>query len=90
MTESMVRRGFRHLLMSLVRGYQLLLSPFLGGRCRHLPSCSAYALEALQRHGPVRGSWLTVKRLGRCHPWGTSGYDPVPSPVDRSSELNSG
>ena len=62
----------------LVRGYQLLVSPILGPRCRHLPSCSDYALEALQRHGAWRGGWLSARRLCRCHPWGTSGYDPVP------------
>jgi len=66
------------LLLALVRGYQLLLSPFLGGRCRHFPSCSAYALTAIERFGPWRGTWLTLCRLARCQPWGTSGYDPVP------------
>jgi putative membrane protein insertion efficiency factor len=76
------------LVMGLVRGYQLLLSPYLGGRCRHHPSCSAYAMEALQVHGGLRGGWLTIKRLARCHPWGSWGYDPVP-PADRSVELNS-
>lgn len=61
-----------------VRGYQLILSPFLGGRCRYLPTCSAYAIEALRRHGPIRGTWLALRRIGRCHPWGGSGHDPVP------------
>jgi len=75
------------LVMGLVRGYQLVLSPYLGGRCRHQPSCSAYALEALRLHGGLKGTWLTIRRLGRCHPWGSWGYDPVP-PVDRSVELN--
>lgn len=64
--------------VGLVRGYQILLSPWLGRNCRHAPSCSAYAIEALRRHGAVRGAWLTAKRIARCHPWGTSGYDPVP------------
>ena len=63
--------------VGLVRAYQLLISPWLGRPCRHFPSCSAYAIEALRRFGVLRGGWLTVKRLSRCHPWGTSGYDPV-------------
>jgi uncharacterized protein len=61
-----------------IRGYQLLISPLLGPRCRFYPSCSAYAVEALQRHGAVRGSWLALRRLGRCHPWNLGGPDPVP------------
>lgn len=58
--------------------YRGAISPFLPNSCRYTPTCSAYALEALRRHGPVRGLWLTVKRICRCHPWGGSGYDPVP------------
>jgi putative membrane protein insertion efficiency factor len=65
-------------VIALVRGYQLGLSPWLGSRCRHFPSCSAYAIEAVGRFGALSGAWLALKRLGRCHPWGTSGYDPVP------------
>jgi putative membrane protein insertion efficiency factor len=61
-----------------IRLYQLLVSPLLGPRCRFYPSCSAYAVEALQRHGALRGSWLAVRRLGRCHPWNPGGPDPVP------------
>ena len=61
-----------------VRAYRLLLSPWVGHACRFQPTCSAYALEALERHGALRGSWLTVRRIGRCHPWGGWGYDPVP------------
>lgn len=64
--------------MLAVRGYQIVLSPFLGGRCRFEPSCSVYALEALRRHGGLRGGWLTLRRLLRCHPWGGCGHDPVP------------
>jgi putative membrane protein insertion efficiency factor len=66
------------LALKLVRGYQLVVSPCLGGHCRHLPTCSEYAREAIERFGLIRGAWLTVRRLGRCHPWGTAGYDPVP------------
>jgi len=65
-------------LRALVRLYQLTLSWLAAGSCRHVPSCSAYALEALERHGAVHGGWLALRRLARCHPWGSSGYDPVP------------
>lgn len=65
-------------LVGLVHGYQITVSPWLGPACRFEPSCSHYAAEAIQRHGVGRGSWLAVKRLGRCHPLGGSGYDPIP------------
>lgn len=68
----------RTLLILFVRAYQLVLSPLLPASCRYHPSCSAYAIEALERHGARRGSWLTVKRILRCHPFATGGYDPVP------------
>ena len=74
------------LLMGLVRAYQLVVSPWLGGRCRHLPSCSVYARTAIERFGPWRGGWLTIKRLARCQPWGTAGYDPVPQIDESASE----
>jgi len=66
------------LLILGVRGYQRVLSPLMGGQCRFTPSCSIYALEAIERHGAIRGSWLVVRRVGRCHPWGGGGHDPVP------------
>ncbi|MSR44133.1 MAG: membrane protein insertion efficiency factor YidD [Phycisphaerales bacterium] len=62
----------------LIRLYQLLLSPLLGGRCRFTPTCSVYGVDAFTRHGTVRGMWLTIQRLARCHPWGGNGDDPVP------------
>lgn len=62
----------------LVRFYQLSISPLTPPSCRFTPTCSQYALEALRKYGPLNGLWLTVKRLARCHPWGGSGYDPVP------------
>ncbi|HEY1726079.1 MAG TPA: membrane protein insertion efficiency factor YidD [Steroidobacteraceae bacterium] len=66
-------------LCILIRGYQLTISPLLGPRCRFYPSCSHYAIEALQRHGSVRGSWLALRRVARCHPFDGGGYDPVPA-----------
>ena len=68
----------RDVLIGMIKLYQLVLSPWIGRECRYLPTCSVYAEEALQRHGVLRGVWLTAHRLGRCHPWGGSGYDPVP------------
>jgi putative membrane protein insertion efficiency factor len=65
-------------LLALVGLYRLAISPWLGNNCRYEPTCSAYALEALRRHGAFRGSWLAAKRIARCHPWGGSGHDPVP------------
>ncbi len=64
--------------IGLIRGYQILISPFFGAKCRYLPSCSEYAKEAIHRHGPLRGALIAVKRILRCHPWGGSGYDPIP------------
>ncbi len=68
----------RQLLMALVKAYRLLLSPWLGGQCRFEPTCSVYALGALERHGAAWGSYLTLRRLARCQPWCDGGCDPVP------------
>jgi uncharacterized protein len=80
----MDRRGLQRLsvlvLQVLIRVYQLLLSPLLPPSCRYLPSCSDYAVEAIGRHGAIVGVGLAARRLARCHPWGSSGYDPVPEP----------
>ena len=65
----------------LVRLYQVLLSPFIGNQCRFHPSCSNYALDAIEQHGALRGCWLAVRRIGRCHPFHPGGFDPVPGPV---------
>ena len=66
------------LLIGLIRLYRYFISPLLGSRCRFHPSCSEYAVEALQRHGAWRGTWLAMRRLSRCHPWHSGGFDPVP------------
>lgn len=66
------------ILIIPVRFYQLAISPMLPPSCRYVPTCSQYTIEALRKHGPVKGLWLAVKRILRCHPWGGSGYDPVP------------
>ncbi len=84
MTAGAVLRGTCNSLMrGVVKGYRWFVSPVLPARCRYLPTCSEYALEALDRHGPARGSWLALKRIARCHPFaafgGGAGFDPVPS-----------
>ena len=68
----------RFVLKFLIRGYQLAISPLLGPSCRFYPSCSHYALEAIDTHGALRGTWLTIKRISRCHPFHEGGFDPVP------------
>lgn len=74
----MVRRLPRTVLVLLVRGYQVSISPLLPSSCRYFPSCSAYAIQALERHGALKGSWLAARRILRCHPFTPGGYDPVP------------
>lgn len=68
----------RKVLVWLVKAYRYAVSPMLAPNCRFEPSCSCYAVEALERHGAVRGSWLAAKRVSRCHPWHPGGFDPVP------------
>ncbi|HET6563058.1 MAG TPA: membrane protein insertion efficiency factor YidD [Marmoricola sp.] len=69
----------KQLLIWLLKGYRFAISPLYGQVCRYHPTCSAYALEAITRHGTIRGGWLAVRRIGRCHPWAAGGYDPVPA-----------
>ncbi len=77
-----IRRAAARTMIAAVRGYQLTLSPWLGRDCRYWPTCSQYAIEAIERFGPLRGAVLAARRIGRCHPWGGSGYDPVPERPD--------
>ena len=83
MRESVIQESTRvgwaaWAVIALLRAYRVTLSPLLGPCCRYQPSCSQFALEALERHGALRGSWLAMHRIGRCHPFGGVGYDPVP------------
>ena len=73
-------RSLSVMLLVAIRMYRLILSPWIGNQCRFHPTCSRYAEEAVQMHGPFRGSWLAVRRLGKCHPWHEGGCDPVPPP----------
>lgn len=66
------------ILILLIKFYQGAISPFFGAKCRYTPTCSAYGVEAIKKHGPWKGGLLTLRRFSRCHPWGGSGYDPVP------------
>lgn len=76
--SSALKRLFALPLLALVKLYQYCISPYTPPACRFTPTCSQYAVEALKKYGPLKGGWLTLKRLARCHPWGGSGYDPVP------------
>ncbi len=75
----MVKRIFAAPFIFLIRVYQFTISPLLPGSCRHAPTCSQYAIEAIKIWGLLKGMWLGIKRLSKCHPWGTHGYDPVPT-----------
>jgi putative membrane protein insertion efficiency factor len=68
----------RYVLIALLKAYRFAISPLYGQVCRYHPTCSAYALEAVTVHGSIKGTWLAVRRVGRCHPWAAGGYDPVP------------
>ena len=78
MKLSFFNRIISGFFIGLIKIYQFTLSPFLGKQCRFIPTCSQYGIEAIQKHGALKGSWLTIKRIARCNPWGGSGYDPVP------------
>lgn len=74
----MLTRLVQFVLLLLIRAYQFAIRPLLAGSCKFIPSCSEYAVEAVQRHGPWRGAWLSMRRVLRCHPWSRGGFDPVP------------
>ncbi len=75
------------IMILLVRVYRYFFSPFLGSHCRFYPSCSCYAETALRSHGPLRGGWLALRRLARCHPWHEGGVDPVPEKINNKTSL---
>lgn len=73
-----IKRDMKQLLIFFVRVYQAALSPYFPNSCRYTPTCSQYMIEAIQKHGALKGGWMGLRRIGRCHPWGGHGYDPVP------------
>jgi len=78
MLKRIFKSIFSFIFLFLIWIYQNLISPILGKSCRFNPTCSHYGIEAIKKHGPFKGVWLTVKRISKCHPWGGNGYDPVP------------
>ncbi|WP_411273697.1 membrane protein insertion efficiency factor YidD [Daejeonella sp.] len=78
MWNKVIKPIFAAVFLSIIRLYQYLLSPILGKSCRFTPTCSHYGVEAISKHGPFKGGWLTLIRIGRCNPWGGHGHDPVP------------
>jgi hypothetical protein len=85
----LLQRALTRVMLGAIRAYQLVLSPWTGRQCRFEPTCSVYAAEAIERHGPLRGSVMALRRIGRCHPWGGSGYDPVPEPLSSAKHYES-
>lgn len=74
----MISRFISFILLLIINVYRAVISPILPPRCRYNPTCSEYGIQAIKKHGPFKGGWLTLKRIARCHPWGGHGYDPVP------------
>ncbi len=73
-----IKQLFSWFFLGIIKLYQLFFSPLLGASCRFTPTCSQYGVEAIKKHGPFKGGWLTLKRIASCHPWGRHGHDPVP------------
>lgn len=82
----MVKKWLSYILIAIVKFYKSFISPLTPATCRYTPSCSTYMLEAIQVHGPFKGFWLGLKRISSCHPWGGSGYDPVPGKSDAKEQ----
>ncbi|MES2873405.1 MAG: membrane protein insertion efficiency factor YidD [Bacteroidota bacterium] len=78
MWNNLIKPVFSEIFLFIIRTYQYLISPILGKSCRFTPTCSHYGVEAITKYGPFKGGWLTLKRIGRCNPWGGHGHDPVP------------
>lgn len=82
----MVKKWLSYILIAIVKFYKSFISPLTPATCRYTPSCSTYTLEAIRVHGPFKGFWLGLKRISSCHPWGGSGYDPVPGKSDAKQQ----
>tara|TARA_B100001029_G_scaffold53445_1_gene42901 strand:- start:314 stop:556 length:243 start_codon:yes stop_codon:yes gene_type:complete len=78
----MISKSIAYILVFLIKSYQLLISPILGQNCRYLPTCSEYSVQSIREHGVIKGIALSLKRISKCHPWGSHGYDPVPKKVE--------
>tara|TARA_B100000965_G_scaffold375299_1_gene367248 strand:+ start:118 stop:360 length:243 start_codon:yes stop_codon:yes gene_type:complete len=78
----MISKSIAYILVFLIKSYQLLISPLLGQNCRYLPTCSEYSVQSIREHGVIKGIALSLKRISKCHPWGSHGYDPVPKKVE--------
>ena len=78
----MISKSIAYILVFLIKSYQLLISPLLGQNCRYLPTCSEYSAQSIREHGVTKGIALSLKRISKCHPWGSHGYDPVPKKVE--------
>ena len=83
---SLLKLIFSKFIVGLVRFYQLAISPWMGSSCRYSPTCSQYMIEAVNEWGPLKGFWLGIKRIGRCHPWGDHGHDPVPPRISNNEQ----
>ena len=77
----MIRKSIIYLLVFIIKLYQLLISPIIGQNCRYLPTCSEYSVQSIKAHGVINGIILSLKRISKCHPWGSHGYDPVPKKI---------
>ncbi len=78
----MINKLISHILVFLIKLYQIIISPLLGQNCRYLPTCSEYSTQSIKEHGVIKGITLSIKRIAKCHPWGGHGYDPVPKKVE--------